>query len=215
MRLLKLWFRVMLLGGILLAGRGAFAAPVTCSYGYQDSTCGTNLYNAPQVAPTCPGTAGWITTASARWIGSQFSAPSCSYQAPPTCPNGFTQTSPATWDGSGWVGLGCAAPPLVPPPLDPASQCLASATPQGYTATSGVTGPSPMNSRASVLAQVVGLTNYGSDSLYSWSALGPQYTSACGIVGSGYSILCLVHPNGQINGLIPSYLNASSGSCNH
>lgn len=117
MRFLKLWFKVVLLAGILLSGRAALAAPVTCSYGYQDSTCGTNLYNAPQVAPTCPGTAGWTTAAAAQWIGSRYTAPQCNYTPPPTCPSGFNQTSAPLWNGSGWVGLGCAVPPPAVPSM--------------------------------------------------------------------------------------------------
>lgn len=133
MRFLKLWLRVVLLGAILLAGRGALAAPVTCSYGYQDSTCGTNLYNAPQVAPTCLGTAGWTTAAAAQWIGSSYSAPQCNYQAAPVCPSGYVQTGPF-WNGSTWVGLNCT--PAAPP--DPTAGCMAN-LPAGWTI-SGRTG---------------------------------------------------------------------------
>ncbi|SIO72876.1 hypothetical protein SAMN05444172_9366 [Burkholderia sp. GAS332] len=215
MKFWTLWLRVVLLAGILLAARVALAAPVTCSYGYQDSTCGTNLYNAPQAAPTCPGTAGWTIVVPAKWIGSTFSPPQCNYTPPPACPNGFTQTAAPAWNGSSWVGLACSSPPAPPQSTDPASQCQATATPQGYRATSGVTGPTAMNPQMSVVAQVVGLTNYASDSVYTWSAQGPMFTSACGVTGTNYVIACLVHPNGQINGLIPQYVTGSSGSCNH
>lgn len=140
----------------------------------------------------------------------------------PDCPAGLQWTQQSTGVYT------CAAPPPPPPPTPPpqggdgtgggstpASQCLATATPQGYTATSGVTGPTGMTPQVAVIAQVVGLTNYSSDSVYSWSASGPTYTSACGQQGSQYVIACLVHPNGQVNGLIPQYTVGSGGSCNH
>lgn len=124
MRFFELMLKYALLIAVLFCGRGALAAPVTCSYGYQDSTCGSSLSNAPQVAPTCPGTAGWTTTVSARWIGSQYSPPQCSYQASPTCPTGFTQTSGPSWTGSSWVGLGCAPDAVVVTPADQQQACL-------------------------------------------------------------------------------------------
>lgn len=103
----RIWLKVVFLAGILLFGRAALAAPVTCSYGYQDSTCGSFLSNAPQAAPTCPGSAGWTTAVAAKWIGSQYSAPQCSYQAAPTCPTGYTQTVAPAWNGSSWGSPGC------------------------------------------------------------------------------------------------------------
>lgn len=99
---------------LALAAATAGAAPLRCSYGYQDSTCTVGLARAPAPAPTCPADPGWTTVASAQWIGSQYSAPQCNYQAPPTCPGGFTETSAPVWNGSSWTGLGCQ--PTIPPP---------------------------------------------------------------------------------------------------
>lgn len=216
MSLIRSIIKIGLIVVALLDGHAAEAGPVRCSVNNQDSSCVGQITTAWQAPPTCPTAPGYTTVAAAQWRGSQYSAPQCNYQPPPTCPNGITQTSPATWNGASWFGLGCAAPPPAPPPpTDPVSQCLASATPQGFTATSGVTGPSPMTQIVSIYAQLLRLTNYGSDSVYSWSASGPIYTSACGQQGSSYGILCLVHPNGQINGLIPNYVTGSGGACNH
>ncbi|VWC11008.1 hypothetical protein BLA6993_05341 [Burkholderia lata] len=89
----------------------AFAGPVRCSYGFEDSTCAPNVYAAAQPAPTCSTDAGWTTTAAAQWIGSRWTSPSCNYQAPPTCSAGLTQTQAPSWNGSSWVGLGCAPNP--------------------------------------------------------------------------------------------------------
>ncbi|QTO47441.1 MULTISPECIES: hypothetical protein [Burkholderia cepacia complex] len=89
----------------------AFAGPVRCSYGFEDSTCAPDLYAAAQPAPACSTSAGWTTTASAQWIGSRWTSPSCNYQAPPTCSAGSTQTQAPSWNGSSWVGLGCAPNP--------------------------------------------------------------------------------------------------------
>ncbi len=93
----------------------AIAAPVRCTPGYQDSTCVAPIRQAWQAPPTCPTSAGWTTTAAAQWIGSGYTAPQCNYQAPPTCPGGYTQSSSPTWNGSSWVGLSCF--PSVPPAL--------------------------------------------------------------------------------------------------
>lgn len=240
MRFVSIFVRITLIVGVFLTGSDAFAGPVRCSVNNQDSTCVGHLTTAWQTAPTCPAQPGWTTVASAQWIGSQYSAPQCSYQEPPSCPADYSTVSGASWNGSAWVGLTCAIPPpptqgvcqygfasgpvwngsawsysCNSPPADPVSQCLATATPQGYTANSGVTGPSPMNAMTSLYAQVVGLTNYGSDSVYTWTALGPTWTTACGYPSNVYNMSCLVHPNGQINGVIPSHLTTSSGSCNH
>lgn len=102
---------------LLAIAQAAAAAPVGCISGFQDNTCITSISSAPQTPPTCPSSAGWIQTVPARWIGSRYTSPQCSYQAPPTCPGGYTQTSAPWWNGSGWVGLACT------PSVPPAPQC--------------------------------------------------------------------------------------------
>ena len=92
----------------LFAG-GALANPVVCSPGYMDSTCVTPISKAPQPAPACSTGAGWTTVSPARWLGSGWSQPTCSYTPPPTCPSGYNETTSPTWNGSSWVGLGCTA----------------------------------------------------------------------------------------------------------
>ncbi|CAE6962202.1 hypothetical protein [Paraburkholderia domus] len=73
-----------------------------------------------------------------------------------------------------------------------------------------------MNQLTSVVAQAVGLTNVGADSIYTWSATGPQYTNACGTAtGTSYGMVCLIHPDGTLNGVFGQYTNATNGSCNH
>ncbi|WP_175961286.1 hypothetical protein [Burkholderia pyrrocinia] len=96
---------------VSLFSPAAFAGPVRCSYGFEDSTCAPNVYAAAQPAPTCSTDAGWTTTAAAQWIGSRWSSPSCNYQAPPACSAGSTQTQAPSWNGSSWVGLVCAPNP--------------------------------------------------------------------------------------------------------
>ena len=95
----------------LLACHSSFAQSVAgCGVGNQDSTCLGRVNAAPQAAPTCSTADGWTTVASAQWIGSQYSAPQCSYQAPPACPAGYTETSAPAWTGAAWTAPGCAAP---------------------------------------------------------------------------------------------------------
>ena len=112
---------------LLAAGQNGFAAPARCSAGYQDSTCVPALSAPWQTAPTCSNGPGWTTVAAAQWQGAYYSAPACNYQAPPTCPNGFNQTSAPSWNGSSWVGLGCAAPPPAVPSMPQLAAACASA----------------------------------------------------------------------------------------
>lgn len=101
-----------------LASLAANAQPMHCSPGFQDSSCGGVLLNAPQVAPTCSTADGWTTVLPAVWQGSKYSAPTCSYTPPPICGTGMTQVVTPTWNGSAWIGLACTAPPAqIPPPL--------------------------------------------------------------------------------------------------
>lgn len=96
-----------------LLSQSALAAPVGCIPGYQDNTCIKSIAAARQVPPSCPATAGWTTTGSAQWMGSGYTQPQCSYQAPPSCPPNYTQSAAPAWNGSSWVGLSCT--PSVPP----------------------------------------------------------------------------------------------------
>ncbi|CAE6849355.1 hypothetical protein R75461_07395 [Paraburkholderia nemoris] len=130
MRFVSIFARIAFVVGVFLAGSDAMAGPVRCSVNNQDSTCVGHLTTAWQAAPTCPNQPGWTTIASAQWIGSQYSAPQCNYQAPPTCPTGFTQTAAPTWNGSNWVGIGCAVPPPaqgIPPGTPESLVCLGAA----------------------------------------------------------------------------------------
>ncbi len=122
---------VTLVTGIF-AGHSAFAQSAAgCGAGNQDSTCLGRVTAAPQTPPACSTAAGWTTVAPAQWIGSQYSAPQCNYQAPPPpCPDGDTTTSPASWNGSEWIGPTCAAPP--PPSCPSGFQCAADGNPYAY-----------------------------------------------------------------------------------
>ncbi len=115
----RIFIWIAVLTGIATASSAAMAGPVLCSVNNQDSTCVGHLTTAWEAPPTCPDQPGWTTAAPAQWIGSQYSAPQCNYQAPPTCPANFTQTSPPTWTGSGWTSPGCSAPQTPPPPTQP------------------------------------------------------------------------------------------------
>ena len=117
MRFVSFLVRVTLIFGVFLTGSDAFAGPVRCSVNNQDSTCVGHLTTAWQTAPTCPAQPGWTTVASAQWIGSQYSAPQCNYQAPPQCPSGWQETSGASWNGSTWGGLLCQPPPPPSPSI--------------------------------------------------------------------------------------------------
>lgn len=108
----KTLVRVALLACTLMFSQVSLADPVRCSPGYQDSTCTPALSNAPQAQPQCPNSAGWTTAAGSTWIGSRWTPPTCNYQAQPSCPPGYDETSGPIWNGSAWVGMICA--PSVP-----------------------------------------------------------------------------------------------------
>lgn len=115
---LSRWKRAVFGIALLLGMAGANAAPAHCSYGYQDSSCITPQYRVPQTPPAgCSTAAGWTTVTAAKWMGSGYTQPVCSYQAPPSCPPGDDQSGP-DWNGSAWVNLECT--PLA---RDPASGC--------------------------------------------------------------------------------------------
>ncbi|MGF6637111.1 hypothetical protein OKW35_000150 [Paraburkholderia sp. MM5477-R1] len=87
------------------------ANPVVCSPGYWDATCNPRIAAGYQAPPTCSQDPGWTTGSAAQWQGSHFSSPQCNYQAPPSCPAGYSTISGPSWNGSSWVGLACAIPP--------------------------------------------------------------------------------------------------------
>jgi hypothetical protein len=126
----KLLIKLCLVICVSLGSQAVLAGPVLCSVNNQDSTCLTPITTVWQTAPTCPESAGWTTITPAQWIGSQFSAPQCNFQKRPTCPNGFTETSPPIWDGSSWSALGCAVPPPALPTMPQiAAACTAAVAP--------------------------------------------------------------------------------------
>ncbi|QGZ66975.1 hypothetical protein [Paraburkholderia acidisoli] len=108
-----------------LISTSAFATPVRCSYGYQDSSCTPKLVNVAQTPPTCPAVDGWTTAVAPQWIGSGYSAPQCAYQAPPTCAPGYDEQSPAVWNGANWVGLNCVPGAPVHTQQEEAAACAA------------------------------------------------------------------------------------------
>ena len=114
MKILKLLLSMTLIGG----ASAAFANPVLCSPGYQDSTCGTPLRGSGPPQPQCSTGPGWTTSAASVWQGSRWSQPACNYQPPPSCPPSYIQSGPS-WNGSQWVGLVCTAPAPPPPPPGP------------------------------------------------------------------------------------------------
>jgi hypothetical protein len=115
----------------MLAGfANAYAAPGHCSYGYQDSSCITPQYRAPEPPPGCSTDAGWTTLTSAKWMGSGYTQPACHYDAPPTCRAGFTQTSDPVWNGSSWSAPECTPDRLPENPVstsDELAACIAKA----------------------------------------------------------------------------------------
>ncbi|SEI23754.1 hypothetical protein SAMN05192544_104934 [Paraburkholderia hospita] len=127
----KLLIKLCLLICVSLASEAVLAGPVRCSVNNQDSSCLTPITTAWQTAPTCPPSAGWTTIAPAQWIGSQYSAPNCNYQSPPTCPGGFHETVGASWNGSSWVGQQCQ--PNATQPTDPVTVCTAAAASHGLS----------------------------------------------------------------------------------
>ena len=107
--------KLLLLACLLLIGRSALATPVRCSPGYVDSTCITALVGAPIPPPVCATAPGWTTITAAKWIGSGYTQPQCSYQAPPVCSSapGYITVAPASWNGSSWSNPSCS---YTPPP---------------------------------------------------------------------------------------------------
>lgn len=103
-------------------------APIPCTPGYQDSTCAVPLRNGAIPQPQCQTGAGWTTVAASVWQGARWSAPQCSFQAPPSCPAGWDMLSPPTWNGQSWGAPACAAPLPPAPVIDPNQVCTAVTT---------------------------------------------------------------------------------------
>jgi hypothetical protein len=110
MKIFKRAVRALLFAAVVGLTGVAHAAPVVCSAGNTDSTCmDAAAISAPMQAPptgACSGPGESVATAP-RWTGSSWTAASCNYTPPPTCPDGTIQQSAPTWDGSAWGGLSC------------------------------------------------------------------------------------------------------------
>jgi hypothetical protein len=143
MSLKRVIIRVGLIVCTMLGSHAAMAGPVRCSVNNQDSTCVGQITTAWQTPPTCPTTPGYTTVAVAQWIGSQYSAPQCSYQAPPSCAPGWIQTGP-DWNGSSWVNLGCSSPAPPPAPTIVAATGFWVWADCGSYNNAQVTGPIPL-----------------------------------------------------------------------
>ncbi|BDC45311.1 hypothetical protein PTKU15_86080 [Paraburkholderia terrae] len=175
---MKRWknlFGVLSVAILLAAGKGAMAKPVLCSPGYQDSTCGSPVSHAAIPQTQCSAGAGWTTLSPAVWQGAQWSAPQCSYTAPPTCQAGYSQTASPWWTGSSWVGISCAPPP--PPSTDdqdPFGYCSPRLAQPGYT----MGAPLRLTSWPEVVS---GLQNspYNGQLIYAWYMSGPTYSLSC------------------------------------
>jgi hypothetical protein len=196
MSLMKLIARLLLLAGLLLVDRTAIAGPLHCAYGNQDSTCVPTISAAWQAPPTCSGAPGWTTVAAATWIGSQYSAPQCNYQAPPVCPSGYNEMAPPSWNGSAWVGIACV--PAAPQPPDPMTACESS-VPAGFSV-SNFLNSSAHNSQ------------YPSDTGLEFGGTGPEYTTECSS-GNTYFLFCFVSPNGNVDTWQETVGEGSQGNC--
>lgn len=212
MSFFRVAIKVCLLAGMLFGGGAAMAGPVRCSVNNQDSSCVGNITAAWQTPPTCPASAGWTTIVPANWIGSQYSAPQCNYQAPPTCPPGYDQTAAPSWNGSSWVGLACI--PSLPPIPDPNAVCSAQ-VPSQYVATGPWSGPitDPNGLRVAGLAAMA----YG---IPAWTNVftrfydGPTYSLPC-YDRNNYGASCYVNGSTVVGMIVAQASSASSGQCNH
>jgi len=210
MRFVSIFVRITLIVGVFLTGSDAFAGPVRCSVNNQDSTCVGHLTTAWQTAPTCPAQAGWTTVASAQWIGSQYSAPQCNYQAPPPCPPGRVEAVPPSWNGSAWVGQVCQIPPapqnvcpygFASGPVwngstwiyscnsAPTVTCASEAQSQGYTLTNGYGTSGPFTG---YYIKFDGSYGYGTYNNVEYGATGPVWSDTCGNSGNTYLLYCPV-----------------------
>nr|WP_261530808.1 hypothetical protein [Burkholderia multivorans] len=124
----------MLLAAAAVSVSTAFAGPARCSYGNQDSTCTTPISSAPIPQPQCSTGPGWTTVSASVWQGSQWSAPQCNYQAPPSCPAGQVMTSAPMWNGSSWSQPVCQLPaPQLPAQTNWAQICDQASAARGYS----------------------------------------------------------------------------------
>lgn len=187
----------------VLSGQGMGCSPVRCSPGNEDSTCITPIVTAWQTPTNCSTGPGWTTTTPAKWIGSQYTAPTCNYQAPPSCPGGYTEISPPSWNGATWVGLACV--PSLPPPPDPVAICQ-NTVPSGFSITSqDSTTPANLASWGK---------KFPGGTLLIFGAVGPSYTSECHGGQDLYILGCSVSPAGGLNGWNPTPA-VNDGNCGH
>ena len=197
------FLKLLLFLVVLFAGNSAFAAPVVCSPGYQDSTCLTPLHQGPIPAPTCQSGAGWTTVSSAVWQGSHWSQPQCAYQNQPVCQSGYTTVSAASWTGSGWTQPVCVPPqPQTPPPLTGVPACDAAAVSNGFQITQqfGIYyGNYPYTGGVGVEGIMFG-------------ANGPVVTDTCGDTTSFYELECILKGDGTFGWL--SVVQAFFPGCN-
>jgi hypothetical protein len=214
MSLIKSIARLLLFAGLVLVGRTAIAGPLHCAYGNQDSTCVPTISAGWQAAPTCSSAPGWTTVAGATWIGSQYTAPQCNYQAAPTCPTGYNETSAPYWNGYQWVGIGCSLPPASP--QDPGTQCTA-AIPAGFTygSQAGFNPGSWDNPSFANGGYVFGGIPR-SDTVYAAALYGPPYANgSCGTTSVNYIAYCGINPSGWFDQMVEVTEAGSGGSCNH
>lgn len=212
MSFFRVAIKVCLLAAMLFGGGAAMAGPARCSVNNEDSSCAGTLSAPWQTPPACPASAGWTTVVPAKWIGSQYNAPQCNFQAPPTCPPGFDQSAAPSWNGSGWVGLACT--PSLPPVPIPNDICTA-LVPSQYAATAPWSGPmtDPNGLRVAGLAATA-------NNIPAWTNVftraydGPTYSLPC-FDRNNYNASCYVNGSTVVGLLIQQASFASSGQCNH
>jgi hypothetical protein len=110
MKRLKQVLYMLLLAAALDVVGVAEAAPTVCSTGNMDSACmrAAAISDPAQTPPEICTGPGQIVATGPEWTGSSWTSGSCNYTPPPTCPNGTTEQTAASWNGAGWVGLSCA-----------------------------------------------------------------------------------------------------------
>ncbi len=210
-------------------------APIPCSPGYEDSTCGVPLRNGAIPQPQCQTGAGWTTVSASVWQGSRWSEPQCNYQPAPSCPQGFDMLSPPTWNGQSWNAPTCAAPLPPAPVIDPNVVCTAAAS--GHTLTAfdmqvfnnieqTLTRNAPFRQSTpwrdwSTLPGVNPNWPYGigyqGDKVFTSTWTGPWYNKqlACREQNT-WSTYCYVNPsNGAVDFLWVNTAGAGNGQCNH
>lgn len=227
-KLLK--FLILCVG--LIIGSQAWAQRTHCTYGYQDSSCGTSIATAAQTPTLCSTGPGWTALAAGVWQGSKFSDPQCHYEAQPSCASGWVQQSAPVWNGSSWVGLACV-PPQQPGPTTcqygfasgpswngtawiyscnaaPAVTCASQAQSQGFTITSG---PSTQGPFTGPYIKFDG--TYGSGSYFNkvYGATGPTASDTCGDTSNSYTLYCPVSTtDGSVLGQVTGSANLPGGA---